>query len=240
MHSAQNDPSANDRRRTANLVYDDGNTAESVPANHVRDKTEQQYLKVANETLKVKRHCERCLNCLQAGCTECIVKTCAVCESARSLCATCRSAGHGGWQEEKRQCSRCFEKNLQCVRCKIYLIESDKEACNSRAAKFLTAAGGILHGITWWVFGVQHFLKSAAGPFFNWYVVPSVIACRVAKYPVDDARGDRCPRCSTRPGTLRSTTTLFASQTSMRYGLSRTVRCSRSSLKRCVVLAEGS
>ena len=85
MHSAQNDPSANDRRRTANLVYDDGNTAESVPANHVRDKTEQQYLKVANETLKVKRHCEWCLNCLQAGCAECIVKTCAVCESASSL-----------------------------------------------------------------------------------------------------------------------------------------------------------
>ena len=69
---------------------------------------------------------------------------------------------------ETRRCSRCEKKDLQCARAKVYMIESDKEACNKKALLNLCSEGGILHKHAFVIFGVQHALKSAAGPLFNW------------------------------------------------------------------------
>ena len=136
--------------RSANLTYANaGNTlVRSVPREHIRDKKEQQHTVVAGEVLQVVRQVEICFECLKLGCDTCEVR-CGVCEASKATCTGCRSKGHRHWKPERRRCSRCEKGKCMCVRIKVYIIESDKEACNLKALRNLTSEGGELFGSCW-------------------------------------------------------------------------------------------
>ena len=157
------------RPRSANITYDKPALGSDtcLPREYIRDKKQQQHEVAFEEVRSGVTKVEMCIGCLRNGCKFCDVG-CSKCEADEALCATCRSAHHTHWQSETRRCSRCEKKYLQCVRAKVYMIESDKEACNKKALLNLCSEGGILHKHAFVIFGVQHALKSAAGPLFNW------------------------------------------------------------------------
>ena len=98
----------------------------------------------------------------------CFIASCAVCEAARALCATCRRAGFNEWRPQRRPCWRCFALKLSCKRCEVMVLGSDKE--HTKALINLTKEGSELHGKAWPVFLIQHALKGACGPVHNWYL----------------------------------------------------------------------
>ena len=161
-------PSRGDLYRSADITYDkstlDSDTC--LPREYIRDKKQQQHEVVLEEVHDGVTKVEMCMECLRNGCGFCKVG-CSNCEADEALCAECRGR-HQHWQSETRQCSRCEQKKLPCVRVKVYLIESDKEACNKKALIKLCSEGSRLHKHAFVIFGVQHALKSAAGPLFNW------------------------------------------------------------------------
>ena len=144
------------------------NIIRAVPREDLRDKKEQQHEKVAEEVKETVRVVEMCLECLLNNCDQCVGHNCRTCEKDQAVCGTCRPH-HRHWQNERKKCDRCRLRGLKCVRLKIYIIESDKEACNKKALGNLCGEGGELFGMAFPVFGIQHGLKSAVGPIFNWY-----------------------------------------------------------------------
>ena len=112
------------------------------------------------------QNAEDCLECLESG-SECEVG-CATCTTNRSVCRACQLAGFTAWEHERRRCSHCQKHKKRCVRGKVYITESDKEPCNKKALLLLFTLGKIA---SWWpVFGIQHGVKSAVGPLFNWFL----------------------------------------------------------------------
>ena len=111
---------------------------------------------------------EYCLECLKAG-RVCTVR-CSACTPDDGVCTDCDEAGHKTHVFESRRCAHCQANNLRCVRARIILIESDKGDGNLKAMLQLMGDDAPLEGLCWPIFGVQHGIKSAAGPFYNWYL----------------------------------------------------------------------
>ena len=130
---------------------------------------------VLAEMLEVNEKAESCLGCLQRSLTasadedcKCVVG-CIACEAAKAVCAHCNAKGFREWKSDKRRCDHCQLAKKRCVRGRVIGVETDKEAAVMKASKQATGEGGRLWGRCFSIFGIQHALKSAAGPFYNWF-----------------------------------------------------------------------